>query len=134
MKATGIFVTLLSQDGFESDSPERKSKQSLPIPKVTSEAVVPRRSSLRPATLFRRNFKTGIFCEYCKTFTKSFFYRTPPVASADLLFWIKNNVEWFLPRFVDLVIVRYLHMISRNHFNMLLLINLQKKLVQSKAV
>ena len=25
LKATGIFVRLLSQDGFESDSPERKS-------------------------------------------------------------------------------------------------------------
>ena len=25
LKATGIFVILLSQDGFESDSPERKS-------------------------------------------------------------------------------------------------------------
>ena len=109
-------------------------KQSLPIPKVTSETVVPRCSSLRPATLFKRNFKTGIFCEYCETFTKSFFYRTPPVASVDLLFWIKNNVGWFLLRFLDLVIVRYLHIISRNHFNMLLLINLQKKLVQSKAM
>ena len=25
LKATGIFVILLSKDGFESDSPERKS-------------------------------------------------------------------------------------------------------------
>ena len=61
-------------------------KQSLPIPKVTSETVIPRCSSLRHATLFKRNFKTGIFCEHCETFTKSFFYRTPPVASVDHLF------------------------------------------------
>ena len=37
MKATGIFVILLSQDGFESDSPEKSPEQSLP--KVTSEAA-----------------------------------------------------------------------------------------------
>ena len=101
-------------------------KQSLP--KVTSEATVHRcSSSLWPATLFNRDFNAGIFCECCKIFTKSFFYRTPPVASVDLFFLIKNNVGWFLlSKFVDLVIVRYLHIITRNHSNTLLLINLQK--------
>ena len=43
LKATGIFVILLSQDGFESDSPEKSPKQSLP--KVTSDAAVCRCSS-----------------------------------------------------------------------------------------
>ena len=36
MKATGIFVIILSQDGFESDCLEISFKQSLP--KVSSEA------------------------------------------------------------------------------------------------
>ena len=36
---------------------------------------------------------------------------------------IKNTVGWLLlERFVDLTIVRYLLIISRNHFNKLLLI------------
>ena len=76
-------------------------------------------------------------CEYGEIFTNSFFHRTPPVVSVHLFFLIKNNVEWFLlKRFVDFVMVRYLHIISRNHCNMLLLINLQKtkKLFQSKAL
>ena len=104
---------------------KQSPKQSLP--KVTSEAAVCRCLSLHPATLFKRYFNTGFFCEYCKIFTKSFFYRTPPVAYVDLLFLIKNIVGWFLlRRFVDLVIVWYLHIISRNRPNTLLLINLQK--------
>ena len=68
-----------------------------------------------------------IYCEYCEIFAKSFFYRTPPVdLSVDLFFLIKNNVGWFLLRFLDLIIVRYLHIISRNYSNTLLLINLRK--------
>ena len=48
-------------------------------------------------------------CEYCKIFTNSFCYRSPPVASVDLLFLIKNDVGWsLLKKFVDLVRVRYL--------------------------
>ena len=39
----GIFVILLSQDGFESKSLEKSPKQSLP--KVTSEAAICRGSS-----------------------------------------------------------------------------------------
>ena len=38
LKATGIFVILLSQGGFESDSREKSSKQS--FPEFTSEASV----------------------------------------------------------------------------------------------
>ena len=50
-----------------------------------------------------------------------FFYRAPPVPSVDLLFLIKNSAGWFLlKRFVDLFIVRYLHIISRNHSKTLL--------------
>ena len=46
-------------------------------------------------------------------------------ASADLSFLIKNNVGWFLQkRFKDLFKVRYI--VSRNHSNTFLLINLQK--------
>ena len=84
--------------------------------------------ALRPAQVFSS--------EYCEIFTNSFFYRTPRVTSADLLFLIKNNAGWFLlKRFVDLVRVRYLEIIIRNHSSTLLLINLQKrKLVQSKAL
>ena len=36
-----------------------------------------------------------------------FFYSKLPVVSVDLLFLIKSNVEWFLLKRVDLVIVRY---------------------------
>ena len=65
-------------------------------------------------------------CECCKIFTKKVFLEHHPVVSGYLLFLIKNNQGWFLlKRLVDLVIVRYLHNNSRNHFNTLLLI-LQK--------
>ena len=77
--------------------------------------------------IFKRDFSTGVSCEYCKSFTNSFFYRTHPMASVDLLFLIKINVKWFLPKkFVDLVRVHYLQIISRNHSSTLLLINLRK--------
>ena len=53
--------------------------------------------------------------------------RTPPVAFVDLLFLTKIKVGWFLlKRFVDLIKARYLCIISRNHSNTLLLINLGK--------
>ena len=65
-------------------------------------------------------------CEYCET-TDNFFYRTPLVASVDLLFSIKNTAGWFvLKRFTDLVRLRCLHIISRIHSNTLLLIILKK--------
>ena len=87
-------------------------KQSLP--KVPSEAAVRRCFFVIVAGLRACNYlketSTQVFsCEYCEIFTKSFF--------------IENlNKGWFLlKRFVDLVIVRYLHIISRNHSNILLL-------------
>ena len=33
------------------------------------------------ADLSKRDFNTRVFCEYCKTFTKSFSYRAPSVAA-----------------------------------------------------
>ena len=128
-------------------------KESHFLPKVSSEPAVRRYSSkqvfleisqylqkkicvgvfflmklqtLWPATLFKRDLAQVFSCEYCEIFTKSFFDRKSPVASVDLLFLIKSNVGWFLLKRVDLVIVRYLHIISRNHSNRLLLTNLQK--------
>ena len=89
---------------------------------------------LRPATLFKRDFNTGAFLWILHNFYEKLFYRTPPVASVDLLFLIKNDVGWFLLRFVDLVIVCYLHIISRNHSNTLLLTCRKQKLVQSKPL
>ena len=90
----GTFVILLSQDRFESGSPEKSPKQSQMLESLFNKV------------------------------TNSFFYRTPPVASVDLLFLIKNNMVWFLlKRFVDMVKVRYFHIISRNHSNTLLLIS-----------
>ena len=44
LKATGIFLILLSQDGFETDRPEKNPKE--PLRKVTSEVAV-RRCSLK---------------------------------------------------------------------------------------
>ena len=99
-------------------------KQSLP--KVTSKAAVRRYCSLRPATLFKRDFDTSVFQRILRNFYEKLFYRTTPVAFIDLLFLIKKIVRWFLLRLVDLVIIRYLHLISRNHSNTLLFINLQK--------
>ena len=46
-------------------------KQSLP--KVTSEGAVPTCSSLRPATLFKRDFNTAVFCQNCEILRKAFF-------------------------------------------------------------
>ena len=77
-------------------------------------------------------------CDYCKTFKNSYFEEhlrtTASVliiiklvikywASADL--FLKQNVEWFLlRRFVVLVRVYFLLIISRNHSNTFLLIDL----------
>ena len=85
----------------------------------------------------KRNLKetsTQVFsCEYCQIFTDSCCYRTPPMASVDLLFLIKNNVGWLLlKRFIYLVRVCYLHVSSRNHSNTLLLIILQKRKICPK--
>ena len=59
------------------------------------------------------------------------------VASVDLLFLIKSNVRRFLRK--GQILSQYAlfkHIISRNHFSALLLINLQKqeKLVQNKPL
>ena len=59
-------------------------------------------------------FLTGVSFQYCEIFPNSFFYRPPPLASVDLLFFLKNNV-----------FKSTLFSISRNHSNTLLLINLQ---------
>ena len=74
-------------------------------------------------------------CEYCEIFTNNFCYRTPLITSFDLHLLIKNNVGWFLLKwFLDLLLP-YFHIIRRNHFNTLLLINLQKtKTCPSKAL
>ena len=59
----------------------------------------------------------------------NFFDSKSPVASDDRLFFIKSNVRRFLLKRVDLVIIRIM---SRNHFNSLLLINLQKPKIRPK--
>ena len=81
-----------------------------------------------PSNHFLKFSKGLVFsCENCKIFTKNFFDRKPPVASVDLLFWTKNSVGWFLlKRLVLGHSTRYLHTISRNHSNTLLLMDLQK--------
>ena len=48
LKATGIFLILLSQDGFETDRPEKNPKE--PLRTVTSEVAV-RRCSLKKVFL-----------------------------------------------------------------------------------
>ena len=49
--------------------------------------------------------------------------------------WDGLKKKWPLKKFVDLVRVRYSRIITRNHSNTLLLINLQnQKLVQSKGL
>ena len=105
---------------FKATLQKESSKQSLP--KVTSEVAVSRCSSVRPATLFKRDFIIGVFYEYCEIFTKSSSYRTPPVTSVDQrgMVSIKNKKVCRSGR------KRYLHIISRNNCNRLLLINLQQ--------
>ena len=114
LKATDIFLILLSQDGFESHF--LKSLQKQPYADVFPYGL----------QLYLKEASTQVFfCEYCEIFTKSFFDRTPPLASVYLFILIKNNLGWFLLSIVDLVVVRYLHIIIRNHFSTLLLIYLQ---------
>ena len=38
-------------------------------------------SALRPATLLKRDSNTGMLCEYCEIFKKTFLCRTPTVAA-----------------------------------------------------
>ena len=65
--------------------------------------------ALRPSTLFKRDFNTGVYLWILRNFYESFFDRKPSVASVDLLFSIKSNVGWFLLKRVDLVIVRVIY-------------------------
>ena len=72
LKVTGIFVILLSnilKASLQKESP----KQSLP--KVTSEAAVRKYSSLRPATLFKRDFNRRFFGGVGKFLRKAFFIK-----------------------------------------------------------
>ena len=71
-------------------------------------------------------------CEYCKFFKNTYFEEHLGTAASVLLiikllikywtsvnlFLIKNNMEWFLlQRFVDLVRIYFLLIVSRNHSN-----------------
>ena len=72
LKATGIFVILLNNilnTSLQKESP----KQSLP--KVTSEVAVRKYSSLRPATLFKRDFNRRFFVGIAKFLRKAFFMK-----------------------------------------------------------
>ena len=51
LKATGFFVILLSQDGFESDCPKRSLKQ--PLPKVVQKQPYSRASNRRNSPLVK---------------------------------------------------------------------------------
>ena len=74
--------------------------------------------------------------EYCKIFTKRFFHRKPPVASADLLLLTKSNVGWFLLKRVDLLIVRVIYtlLVETIPTRLYCLICLNQKLVQSEPL
>ena len=119
MIATGVFVILLSQDGFERDSPERNPKQSKPYKKQRYADVLHNRFfrnfSIFPEkhlrwSLFLINFIERRLQHRCFLLNiAKCFDRKPPVASADLLFIIKSNVRWFLLKRVDLVIVRAIY-------------------------
>ena len=80
LKTTGIFVILLSQDGFESDYPEKVSS------KVSSEAAVTGKQQENICVLQQENICVGVCfqgeketptqmppCEYCEIFKSSFF-------------------------------------------------------------
>ena len=112
LKASGIFVILLSQDGFESSS-----KQS--FSKLSSEAAITRCSSTFLNTLQQENICVGVSfkvgketrtqmcsCEYCEILYGSFFieYIHWLLLSTDkVTVWCrpscpiqKENVAWFL--------------------------------------
>ena len=74
--------------------------------------------ALQTATLLKRDFNTSVFLWILRNFCEQLFYRAPTVESVDLLFLAKNNVGWFLlKRFVYLVRVGYLPIISKNYSN-----------------
>ena len=116
------------------------SKQVLwKILQYSQENICVRISLFQPHP--KRDFNKEDSCEKCKIFMKSFFWGTPLVAafvilikltvqwwaSAYLLFLIKNKICGMVPtKNIDLLSVCCLHIISRNHSNTFLLINLQK--------
>ena len=38
--------------------------------------------SLRPSNLFKKNSRTGVFCEFCEIYKNTFFHRIPLVAAS----------------------------------------------------
>ena len=70
---------MVSKATVKKESP----KQSLT--KITLEAAVRRCSSkqvlLETTTLFKRDFKTGVFLRTLQNFYEQLFYRIPPVAA-----------------------------------------------------
>ena len=107
---------------LQKESPEQS------LPKVISEAALrfskqvllvnSQNSQENICLLFKRQFNTGAFLRIFRNFYNSFINRTPPVASVDLLYLIKNKMGWFLlKRFVDLARVCYLQISSRNRFD-----------------
>ena len=74
--------------------------------------------------LYLKETSTQMFsCEYCEIFTSRFFFRTQfggtvmGICRSSLLNQKHNAGRFLLRRFVDLVRVCYLHIISRNHSN-----------------
>ena len=128
----------------------QKESPNQSLPKVSSEAGVRRCSSKQVFQKFPNIYRKTSVLE--SLFNKvaglpqhmcflvniaKFFDSKSLVASVDLLFLIKSNVRRFLRK--GQILSQYAlfkHIISRNHFSALLLINLQKqeKLVQNKPL
>ena len=133
MKAAGIFVILLSQDGFKCYL-------------ETKFQTIPSQSCFRSSHM-QMFFKIGVIINFIQVFPvniakflRTAFLQKPSgecffhfdkvtvqhwASYRPPLLYQKHNVGWFLlKKFVDLFRVHYI--ISRNHSNTFLLINLQK--------
>ena len=104
MKATGIFVILLSQVGFETDCPEtkfqtitsssqfRSSRTQMFFKKRYFAKISQQENTcvgvffikvvrLKVCTFMKKRLEQVFSCEYCEMFETRFFCRTPPVAA-----------------------------------------------------
>ena len=116
----------------------QKESPNQSLPKVPSEAGVRRCSSKQVfqkfPSIYRKtsvlefffNKVAGLLQHMCFLVNiAKFFDSKSPVASVELFFLIRSNVGWFLlKRQIQSQYALFKYIISRNHFNTLLLINL----------
>ena len=104
-----------------SEAAVRRCSQKTPV----FESLFNKAGTRKACIFIKKGIPTQVFsCEYCEIFKNSFLYKTPPVAGfvSYLLTSYKLKTRCGIvstKKFVDLVRVCSLHIISRNHTNML---------------